>query len=191
MRAELSTHRSDCPDIRRGGVRSSAIGIAAALSAAIGIAALLTIVSTVPPGDSAFARTQPPISITVNRRLKNDRLELPESNLPADTSPNTILPKIAPTPLEAVPDPHVRMTRQARFTLVPAGGSGETPRTLYGQDQVGSVVGHESGYSHICTSTQLERRSSTSIVSGLIRCVGARPENGERAHQRRDHAQEF
>jgi hypothetical protein len=114
-RAELSMRGFGHPDVSRSAARSSGIGVVVALTAAIGIAALLTVISTDSSGVSASAGTQPPISITVNRRLKGDRLELSPSNLPADvdTSPETVLPKITPTPLESTPEPNIEITRQA------------------------------------------------------------------------------
>jgi hypothetical protein len=112
------------PNNFRKARRTSALGIAVALSAAMGVAALLTIVSTAPSGVPAFAHTQPPITVTVNRRLKGDRLELSPSNLPGDDGTSeTMLPKIAPTPLETTPAPSIEITREAGLALAPANRS--------------------------------------------------------------------
>jgi hypothetical protein len=113
---ELSMQGFGYHDVSRSAGRTSAVGIAVALSAAMGVAALLMIVSGAPSGVPAFARTQPEITVPVNRRLKGDRLELSPSNLPADeVTPQTILPKIAPTPLESTPEPRIEITREARL----------------------------------------------------------------------------
>jgi hypothetical protein len=130
--AELQMHRLGYHDVRRSRV-SSVVGIVVALSAATGIAALLTIVSTVPRGDSAFARAQPAISVVINRRLKSDRLELPASVPPAEenTLREIIRPGIAPAaPLESMPNPSIGVTRKAGFTLAPAEGSEQAPKSL-------------------------------------------------------------
>jgi hypothetical protein len=121
---ELSMQGFGYHDVSRSARRTSALGIAVALSAAMGVAALLTIVSTAPSGVPAFAHTQPPITVAVNRRLKGDRLELSPSNLPGDDGTSeTMLPKIAPTPLETTPAPSIEITREAGLALAPANRS--------------------------------------------------------------------